>query len=424
MRFLSVIGCVLFLLFLLVIDATATDRPWNPDGTISVKEEQKDNPNLGDKTTFFTRWNLIGSLSIKEEYNDNLYFGDDEEGDKVDDFLTTISPGLELSRTTDRVQLRLIGTLDRRIYMSESDLDATDQSYLASVRYVVTPKFSLAGQAGFTKDSSPDRDLETSGLVQGTSKREQWHLGLSTEHQITESMSATLSYAYSKDRDKSEDDNDSESNGVTLLLASNLEYFIQESKGRLTLGYNRNRYSDSKDDSYKMMLGFSKTLSETWRFVADAGVRYTRTREDAALYASDENSNDWGFVGQTELSWQGEKTDVTFSLSRDLLPASGRDASTDRTSLGISMTRQFTAECSGFLSGGYYRNRSVEEDTADDEVDEDTLYGSAGLRYAFTPDLGIEASYNYSMIEYNTRDTDADRNLFMVRVYAQHAFLD
>lgn len=403
--------------------APAEDRPWNPDGTISVLEEPKANQPPGD-TVSPARWNLVGTLSVSEEYDDNLFFSDDDQSDKTEDFVTTVSPGLELSRTTDRLLLRLIGRLDRRMYLDETDLNATDQSYLASIRYAASPRLSLSGQAGYTKDSSPDRDFETTGLVLGTTKREQWRYGLSADYRISEGTSAALSYAYAKDNEKSDDDDDSESHTATLLLSGDLGYLIRESKWRLTLGYSQNDYSDTKDNSYKLMAGFSKSLSETWSFVVDAGARHTRTRYEETAYEDERDENDWGFVGNTELSWQGEKTGVSFSLSQDFLPASGRETSTNRTSLGASVSHQFSAELSGFVSGGYHRNRSDNSNDAEDETDEDTFYGRIGARYAFMRDLGIEASYSYSKTEYNNDNTDADRNLFMVRIYARHSFLD
>ena len=47
---------------------------------------------------------LIPSLAVREEYNDNI-FG--SVSDTVDDFITTISPGLELVERTERLDLGL-----------------------------------------------------------------------------------------------------------------------------------------------------------------------------------------------------------------------------------------------------------------------------------------------------------------------------
>ncbi len=51
-------------------------------------------------------FNLIPSLAVREEYNDNISFS---YSDTIDDFITTINAGLELTKRTEQLDLRLAG---------------------------------------------------------------------------------------------------------------------------------------------------------------------------------------------------------------------------------------------------------------------------------------------------------------------------
>ena len=51
-------------------------------------------------------FNLTPSLKVREEYNDNIFF---EYADTVDDYITTVTAGLELTERTDQLDLSLKG---------------------------------------------------------------------------------------------------------------------------------------------------------------------------------------------------------------------------------------------------------------------------------------------------------------------------
>jgi len=49
---------------------------------------------------------LVPSISIKEEYNDNIFFLTD---DIRNDFITTISPSLEMVNNTEKLETKFVG---------------------------------------------------------------------------------------------------------------------------------------------------------------------------------------------------------------------------------------------------------------------------------------------------------------------------
>jgi hypothetical protein len=377
-------------------------------------------------------WKLNGTFAVKEEYNDNIFF---DETSVKDDFITTISPGLELTRNTERLQLGLMGRLDRRLYNSSTDLNATDQLYQGSVRYSLSPKASISGRAEYGKDSSPDRDLETTGLVLSNVERKRQRYTFAGNYDISEKTAASLSYEYYQEDYDSPEESDLESNGVSLLLVRDLSAWVQATKGRVNIGYTRYAFTDSTIDSYGASLGVSKAFSEVWSILLDVGGRYTQSTFEVEelqfvppiyyrVVKEERETDGWGFVGKAVLSHRGEKSTIDFTLNHDLMPASGRSGTTNRTTLSFRASQKFTYELSGSVSGGYYLNKSDQQQYSTEEIDEETLYVNTGVRYEFTKDYALDASYTYTKTSYNVTDTDADRNLFMVRFYVLYPFLD
>ncbi|MEN6351438.1 MAG: outer membrane beta-barrel protein, partial [Syntrophomonas sp.] len=117
----------------------------------------------------------------------------------------------------------------------------------------------------------------------------------------------------------------------------------------------------------------------------------------------------------------------SIGLSKDVLPSTSRDrngsSSTDRTALSLNFRRRFTQELSGFLQGGYYWNKSDAGQYSREEIDDKTATGSVGMRYDFTKDIYLEASYRYTRVDYGQTDTYAEQNLVLVKLYLQHSFL-
>ena len=108
------------------------------------------------------------SIELKQEYNDNIFFSINEI---KSDFITTVSPGLELARKTERMDASFFSKVDGRMYQKNDEFNAVDQIYRGSIRYQLSPKMGLTAKGGYIQDSRPDRDLATTGLVQSFARR-------------------------------------------------------------------------------------------------------------------------------------------------------------------------------------------------------------------------------------------------------------
>jgi predicted porin len=375
---------------------------------------------------------LVPSLSAKQEYNDNIYLSPYTMRSEHD-FITTLSPQVEMKRKTERLEFSLLGRIDQRNYASNTDLNATDQTYRGSLRYMLTPRLGFTGRGGYLRDSAPDRDILTSGLVMSTSTRNRTTAGFTGDYAISEKTALNLNYDYVKDTWDSIRRSDMETNAVNLGLIHDISAFFRETKARANFGFSHYIFTGMSVDNYLGTIGFITQLNKLWSLTIDGGARYTysqfnvQTINPLTLLVKMQEQSTYGTAatGQIALSYKGEKTNADFTLSRDLQPAYGRIGTLERTAFTMTVTRRLTYELSGLLSAYYFKNKSSDNDLlAVTQTDSETFNISPGLRYEFTKDVNVESTYTYTRVKDNAANTEADRSLVMIRLNMQHKFFE
>jgi hypothetical protein len=382
---------------------------------------------------------LTPMVAVKEEYNDNLFFS---STNKASDYITTLSPGLMMQSNTERLKTAFSARIDQRLYLDYTNLDATDQFYTGNVSYAFTPKLSLVANAGYSQDSSPDRDIETTGLVLSAVRRIRQNYGLSGDYAFSEKTQATLSGQYSQDRYAefaNKSINDLDSGTGNLMVTHDISTLLPSTKARFGLGYANYQYvnANSTIDNYTGTVGLSRPFNEVWTASVDVGCRYTTSQNEITSLqfvppfsfepvTRTENTTGWGAVGNAVVSYKGEKTTVDFSLSHDIMPAYGFSGATERTALGLNMSRKFTQELSGTFEGGYILNNSTQgESSSSRQLDQNTVYVRPGIRYEINADMAVDATYTYTRTDYHENtDYAADRNMVMVRFYYQYPLFE
>ena len=379
---------------------------------------------------------LTPSVAVKEEYNDNILYSttNTQKG-----FITTLSPGLALTDRTERMDLSLSGRLDHRLYSSHRDLNATDQYYEGSGKYAFTPRLNLSGKALYSRDSLPGRDFETSGLSLSNVKRDRQNYTFSGDYLLSEKTMNTFSYDYLNDKYDSISYTDLEANTFNIGFIRDMSGVFESTKARLNMGYAKYRTPTPgmKVDNYEATIGIDRALNEKWNLLFDGGARYTITETRFTVLElfqpfpplpifnlvpveKTERNRGWGMVVQLALTYKGERNSGSISASIDLLSASGYSGSTERTSFAFYVSRRFTYELYGTLSGGYYINKSKAGEFSTRKTDENMMRISPGIRYEFDKDKAIEASYTYNKTKYNVSNAEAQRNTFFVRFRMQH----
>jgi hypothetical protein len=379
---------------------------------------------------------LVPMVSVREEYNDNINL---DPTSKMKDFLTTLSPGLKLESSTERLKAGVSAGLDQRLYADHTYLNALDQFYAGNIMYAFTPKLNLGATAGFTQTSSPNRDIETTGLVQTGGTRNSQNYGISGDYVLTEKTRAALSGGYSQDRytgTRNSNLQDLDTGTGNLMINHDIGSLLPSTQARFGMNYARYQYTDSTTENYSGTVGLSRPFNEVWFASVDVGCRYTTSQfDDTGLQsapafssgraAPSEETSGWGAVGNAMVSYKGEKTSVDISLKHDIAPASGRTGAAELTALGISMNRKFTQELSGIFACGYFLNNAGQGEFSAQQIDSQTLYIRPGIRYDITRDLAVDATYTYTRVDYQ-RDADStvDQSLVMVRFYLQYPLFE
>jgi hypothetical protein len=360
-------------------------------------------------------FNLVPSIALREEYNDNIFFGVE---DPTGDFITTVSPGLKILDRTERLDLGLSGRLDGIYYADESDLNAVDQDYQGRLKYQFSERLGLLSDAGYIKDSRPDRDVLETGLVQSAQPRKRAFFSLGGDYHTGENTADSLFYRYEQSDYEDEEFADSQIHTIDFQHTWDARRFFEETIGHLDLGYANADFETSRVESVSGTVGAAWNATELWRLKVDLGVRYTVTD------AETETTRDLSGVGKAAVEYRGVFTTADLVFLHDIREARGRGGTATRTELsgwaGYRISERFRLT----LSAGYYLNRSREENISIEPVDEQTLRVRPGLRYEFTDDLVAEAAYSYIRVRDDIDRTTAVQNIVFGQIYWQWPLFD
>ncbi len=362
---------------------------------------------------------LVPSISAREEYSDNIFLTSD--GVK-NDFITTVSPAVEVVRKTERLHSSALVRLERIDYMDSRELNATDQTYQGKFRYLATPLLGISAEAGYTRDSRPDRDIGISGLVLSTVPRNRINISLSADDQLSEEMAVLISYAFDKESYDNSRYVDNQSHNVNTGLTHDLGRYFPGLKGRVNLGYSAYVSSGYRNDGLMGTVGFSRDFNELWSILLDGGLRFNWS--ESSLYGFHYDNHGWGWVGTLTVNRKGERGEGSLSYGREMTAASGVSGMVERDTLTLAVRKKMTEEFSIFCSAGYTTNQSDSAGYFTQAIKERTLRINPGVRYEFSRDIALEASYDYTAIDNLASNTGVVRNLFSIRLYMQHPFLE
>jgi hypothetical protein len=364
---------------------------------------------------------LTPSIAARQEYNDNIFF---DTSHPRDSFITRVTPGLELIERTERLDLRLSGALTPYVYWADSNLNSVDQDYSGRAAYRLTPRLSVGAEAGVRVDHQPDRDILTTGVAYGDSRRIQQRYGGNAAYDFTERTAGSVNYVYTREDWRSNDPDleDDHSNAVTLGLSQDLAAAKGVTVGLLNAGYARYTYETSKTDYWFGSVGLKQRLSEIFTVSADVGGRYTHSEFDAqrlvfvpplflTVDTERESDSGWGGLGHAALAYTGEVTHASVDLSHDVAPLSGSTGVVQRTSLTFSGGHLLTEKLRLGLFTGVFRNKSGENEFSGQKIDEVSFTVTPNLRWEIYRDVTLEVGYNFTYVDYREDDTAASRSL-------------
>lgn len=336
---------------------------------------------------------LVPSLSAREEYNSNLFF---TEQNRVDSWVTTVTPGLEAAGKTERMDAALSGNLYWLRYNADSSLDTTDYAGRGRLGYRFTPEFRVAGTGEHRKESRPDRHFEEAGLVDRSRDYRQ-NYTFSAEWTATEKAAANLSYGFERLDYPTLPQRNSTAHSARLGFAYNLSRFATETKGRANLGFSRGIYEGVTINNTTLTFGVSRAVHELWSVVANVGGRYTQSEVDVPGGMQEDGSTGW--VADASIVYTGERSNGSFTFSHDVAPAYGFGGAALRTAAVLNLARRFLHDVSGTLSAGYYWNKSLAGQFSTQGIEEQSARLRPGIRWEATKNIALDAAYQYTWLE-------------------------
>jgi hypothetical protein len=364
---------------------------------------------------------LLPFFSQNLSYNDNILL---ESSNIQHDFISTTSGGLHLLDKTERLNLDVSARIAQVLYRDNTDFNSTNQFYLGSLRYSLTPKLSLSTRGTYVLDSQPDSQLDVTGLALTAAREKRYSFGATGDYVLTDKTIASLSYDHTQDLYNSRAFSDLRYDGGALSFTHALTRFVRPTKGILSMGYINYVYGTTKANSYQGTVGVSHSYQEKWSILVDAGLSYTESTFPSSPL-TDVTRNQWGAVGHAKLHYTGEVADASFTAGHELSPATGI-GTTERTSVILAISRRFAYELRGRLSAGYFynTNTSTTSSRSSNRTDSQTMSISPAMRYEFNRDMFLEGSYTFTRIEDHVDNTTTNRNLFLIRFFIQHALME
>jgi hypothetical protein len=366
-------------------------------------------------------FSLTPSVSVREEYNDNIFF---EYANPVDDYITTVTAGLELKDRTERMDLDLNGTVSPFFYADNSKWNDVDQNYLGKIAYQINPMLGVDASANYNVSNRPDRDVETTGLVQSNNRRKRQAYRLGFDNMLNEYSRVGLNLKYSQDKYDGTSiansaNGDQKDYGGTLTFSHNLSRWWEETTGLLNLGYDRSEYETSDTDNYTATIGVGHKFSQTVTFLINGGVQYT----DATflnLQSSEDNHTSLGGTGQATLTIEGEYTRGSVSLRHNITSASGRGQTVQRTEAVLDIRRRLAEKLTIGFAAGYYHNQADKDEFSLNEIDEDAYYVRPSIQWEIFDHFNLQAGYSFIYIDDHSLSNDRKQN--MVYLQAKYGF--
>jgi len=336
---------------------------------------------------------LVPSLAAQEGYNNNIYF---TSQDRVDSWVTKVTPGLDVSGRTERLDASAGGSLFWWWYSADENLNSLDYDFRGRVAYRFSDAFRASATAEYRKESNPDRNFEATGLVQNFLVDYRQDYTASAEYALSEKAAATLSYAYEQVDYPDRPFQDFTSHTADLGFSYNLSRFATETKARLDLGFGRGVYEGLTVNNYTLTVGVFRSVHELWTAQVDIGGRYTTSTFD--VLGRRQESTDWGWVGDASVIYAGERTNASFTFSNDIAPAYGSTGAVLRTSGVLNVRRRFLHDISGTLSAGYYWNSSEAGQYSFRTIDEQSARLRPGIRWEAAKNVVLDAAYQYTWL--------------------------
>jgi hypothetical protein len=154
-----------------------------------------------------TGWVILPSFSLAEEFDDNVFVS---TTDPQSDFITRMTPGLQLGYRSAPFTLLASGSIDAEIYAKNPELsDAANRKRAAlEMKYLPFSLLTVSLNVTYFETNTPSELVPTTGLQLARTRATQLAIIPAATYQITSVDTATASYAFFHDTLEGGLDND------------------------------------------------------------------------------------------------------------------------------------------------------------------------------------------------------------------------
>ena len=345
------------------------------------------------KTVFAYEYTPELSLSLSEEYNDNIFLA---HTDRVDDFVTYITPGIGLSIKSVNSELRLAYSPTFSYYKSNEDLNETSHRFMANGNFTLSNRLSLTLMDSFVK-SSEISDIRAISDVGPITKRSELTYNIvsgNISYKLRENLTYRLGVSYFYTDYKVPGSTEVKAYSGNMGLDYRLSEKTTLSANAAYTKFDYRPESDATGQDYT--LGVSYKLTPTFTIGLTGGATITKIE--------DTGESDTGFIGGATLTKKFEKGQAVLSYWQSVIAGTQTGVPTKDQTVSLSLTRTLTNKWTGSLSASYSNYKSIETN----DVDTDETLFTAGLTYNFTPwaNLRPNLTLSYSYVDSDDKITN------------------
>ncbi len=335
---------------------------------------------------------FIGTAT--ETYSNNITFAEDDKN-KIEDFVTSLSLGLDLRLEGKRRNMGLTGRINRQVRTGSVDSINASENLSANFSTAFSEYDSISFNNSFSHTQVPETFAEAFGRLRGRLNLYNINTNLQYNREISKYFNFGTTYSYRQNWSDEEGTTDSHRNNIGLTASYNHSERIN-----FPLSYS---YADSSSGEGERI--YIQTMS------AGMGVRITEYLSIGTNYGANissikskrtTNENlDFSLVLSKEYLIDRKST-ARIHYSRGVNITPDRDEIFNNWKVTADLHRDFLKDLSGNLSSFYGEGKFVSEGVTDK-----LLGASIGLNYKIwehKSGANMNANLGYTYSELNSTD--------------------
>ena len=349
---------------------------------------------------------LTPKIDLTGQYDDNVAF---QRGDKKEeDYLYQIQPAITFDYKTEINRLVAEGILDYQNYINNDNLNAFNTTCKLEGDSNFTELLTLFADLKYVRDNTLESQLEEEGKVQKRQDRDRYDLRGGLFFNLTELIRVGGDYRYRQtnyEEDFPEDYND---DVVSFIYNQRLRNQLDSLTFRTSYAFREVR--DKETDTYRALFGWVREFSETFRFGASIGARFTEQYEYNSNTERQKDDTtgllaDFNFTKDTEIM----RTNLNYHLDQ-VSVAEGEER--DVHSFNIKLDRNITERFRVGINLKYYLSSNINKNSKDDNSQFYEINPNITYNLTEYHTVGLFYSYQHEFDDSNKNNDpkNADRN--------------